>query len=196
MAPSAQASAIQVDSRAAAPSISPRTASAVWLTGWLLAKGRSHPGMVATGTKIADAKVRGKMKGNVIAWAASEFGAARPTKAKPHDRQYAKTNIKQARLQVGDDAAARAKADEKAHAGDDDQHQHVAKEVRDGATGEDRESRHGQRTEALDETLLEVFGEPDRRSHRAEDHGLDQDAGNQVVDVRTRPGISISPPNT
>jgi len=76
------------------PSMRPRTAVAVWLTGWLMAKGRSQPGIDRTGTKHDDAKVSGKMIGKTIAWAASAFGAASPTKAKPHERQYAKINIK------------------------------------------------------------------------------------------------------
>jgi hypothetical protein len=37
--------------------------------------------------KTVDANVNGKMSGKVIAWAVSEFGAAKPTKAKPHERQ-------------------------------------------------------------------------------------------------------------
>ena len=49
--------------------------------------------MDCTGTKMADANVKGKISGNVMAWAVSEFGAARPTNAKPHDKQYAKTSM-------------------------------------------------------------------------------------------------------
>jgi hypothetical protein len=43
--------------------------------------------MLGTLTKIDDAKVNGKINGNVIAWAVSELGAASPMNAKPHERQ-------------------------------------------------------------------------------------------------------------
>ena len=63
------------------------------MTGWFVANAWSQPGIDETCTKIPEANVKGKMSGKVMAWAASELGAARPMYAKPQDSQYANSRV-------------------------------------------------------------------------------------------------------
>ena len=73
----------------------------------------------------------------------------------------------------------------------DDAHQHhhedVADQVGEGASDEHRRARHRQRAEPIDESLLQVLGEPDPGRERAEHHRLHEDARHEEVDVGRRP---------
>ena len=53
---------------------------------------------------------------------------------------------------------------------------------------EHRRARHRQRSEPLDQALVQVFGEADAGLDRAEHDRLREHAGHQVVDVRATPG--------
>ena len=64
------------------------------------------------------------------------------------------------------------------------------------APGEHRGARHRQRAEAVDQALVEVLVEPDRGDEAAEGDVLDDDPGDQEVDVACSPGVLIAPPNT
>ena len=59
------------------------------------------------------------------------------------------------------------------------------------APGEHRRSGHRQRTEPLDEALVQVLGEADAGVHGAEGDGLHEHARHEEVDVRESPGTSI-----
>ena len=70
----------------AGPTMSDRQALTVTLNGWYVANPWSQLGIELSGTKAAEMNVSGKMSGNDMTWAVSEFGADRPTMAKNHDR--------------------------------------------------------------------------------------------------------------
>ena len=69
---------------------------------------------------------------------------------------------------------------------DDQQHgqrQAVEQDVRQRPPGQHRGARHRQRAEAVDQALLDILGEPERGHEPAEGDRLDDDAGDQEVDV-------------
>src|ERR1035437_8714534 len=86
-------------------------------------------------------------------------------------------------LHDGHDAAVGTKPHHQTDTRDDDDDQHVAREVRDGSSTEYRHARHGQRPESLNQATLQVLGEADRRTDRTEDGGLDENPRDEVVDV-------------
>ena len=62
--------------------------------------------------------------------------------------------------------------------------------------GDDRRAPHRQRAEAVDQSFLEVLGEAERGHEAAEGDRLNQDSGDQVVDVAVVTGVAIAPPKT
>ena len=60
----------------------------------------------------------------------------------------------------------------------------AAHQVRDRPSREHGRPGHRQRPETVDDAALQVRGHPDRGGHRAERHGLDEDARHQEVHVR------------
>ena len=85
----------------------------------------------------------------------------------------------QEQCDVGPDAEAHGVPD----GGDQRDHEDVADHVRAGAAGQDGRSAHRKGTETLDQTLVQVLGEPDGRAHGAEDDRLHEDARHQELDV-------------
>ena len=80
--------ALRTRSAVGPPIVRARNAPAVTETGWFLAHGCSHPGMLSTTTKAAEANTSGARTGNAAAWAVSGSFTARPTVAKIHDIAY------------------------------------------------------------------------------------------------------------
>src|SRR5262249_27482497 len=62
-------------------------------------------------------------------------------------------------------------------------HQHVVEQVRGGTPDEHGGPGHGQRTEPVDDPLLQVVGERHGGDAGAERHGLGEDPGHQVLAV-------------
>src|SRR4249919_3324486 len=75
------------------PSVRARNVSIVTETGWFLAHGCSHPGMLSTGTNAADANTSGASTGNAAACAVSGSFTANPTVAKIHDIAHPNNRI-------------------------------------------------------------------------------------------------------
>ena len=59
----------------------------------------------------------------------------------------------------------------------------VRDDVGERAAGQHRRARHRQRAEAVDQALVDVLVEPERRHEPAEGDVLDDDPGNQEVGV-------------
>src|SRR5262249_42207466 len=78
--------------RAPGPRIRARTAFAVTVTGWWVANGCSHDGMVWVGTNTALVKPSGNTTMYTAAWTASAVRTSNPTTAITHDQAYPNAN--------------------------------------------------------------------------------------------------------
>src|SRR5712691_9592707 len=75
-------------------SVSDRIASTVIVTGLTFAHAWSQPGMLATGTKAALAKVSGKIHTKLAAWTDSTFRMAKPMEAEIHEKAWPKARAR------------------------------------------------------------------------------------------------------
>ena len=76
-----------------------------------------------------------------------------------------------------------AESDEQAEADHQRQREHAAAEVGERAACEHRRAGHRQAAEAVDDPAAQIVGQPDRGRHAADHHRLDENRGNDVVDV-------------
>ena len=160
-----------------------RAAFAARVTGLTFAIACSQFGRVETGTNTELANTSGNRTHE--AGCLSCLGAADgqcnegkdPAQREPEgaDERYAAEGLCEAGLE--------AEADDVA----DDDHQHddqdVADEVGRGAPDEHRRACHRHRAEAVDHAELQVVGQAYCRLAGPERHRLDEDAGQQIVDV-------------
>ena len=68
-------------------------------------------------------------------------------------------------------------------------------EVRQGPSREHRRPGHGQAAEAVEDSALDVRRQADGRRHAADEGRLQEDGGDDEVDV-VDPGIEMAPPRT
>ena len=65
----------------------------------------------------------------------------------------------------------------------DRQRQGISGQVGEGASGEHGGAGHGQAPEPIDDSALKILGQADGGGHAADQDGLDEYGGNDVVDV-------------
>ena len=87
------------------------------------------------------------------------------------------------RPQCVEDTPADTPADDQAGDRQHDEHEDLPGGICEGATEENRGRRHRQRTEAIDDALVKVFGKTHGAGRCRECHCLAEDAGHQVVAV-------------
>src|SRR6478735_8329886 len=163
----------------------PNSSRAAWVTaetGFQAAKACSTGGSVANGTNVFATNVSGKITMKAALLTTSGLGTSIPIHAMIQEIAYAKPSSS-ANPPTASATLELIPADEEPRQRHDDQHEHVVDHVRDRAARQDGGRCHRQRSEAVDDPLLHVVGQPGAGDRRAEDHRLGEDPRHEELAV-------------
>ena len=139
--------------------------------------------MVSTGTNVELRKVSGMVMKNVEALAVSAFLTVTPTRADNHATPKQNTPTTKWHQQHGQEVSVESHAEEHGDGESPVDADEADQARRADAAAEDCGARHGEGSISVDETFLQIRGDSDAGVHDREEVVLDEDAGDQIVDV-------------